>query len=670
MHSIIIPTYKNKEDVSELVKEVQMKSTGDFELITTCEKVSAAKNRNIGLNKASKDSTHIIMIDDDINSLPYGWNEEMIRPMEEDKNIVTVSGRLLNVDGSVGMTMSGNYNTKDPIIFLDHGIAPTACIAFVKSNLRFDEAYVGSGFEDTDFCFQMCQEFPDGKTVINNQVKVVHINEMKEQRGENWEKNKAYFENKWKGYQGRVLQPKVQLKQKDVSLCMIVKNEIKRIKRCLDSAAPYVSEMVIVDTGSTDGTQDFITKHYPNARLIQSTWNDDFASARNIGLEAAKGEWILALDADEELVLEKGPQALQELVNIPLTKPVAYLVRIENIMDGGAQVEHHMARLFKNDPLIKYHGMIHEHLKYDGEDNGMGRMLQVTTVGIKIKHYGYSDNIMAEKDKGVRNVDMLKKEVDADPSSAFYRYHLGITYRVKGQQQEAYEQFKAWDEIVQTLTDNIDLSMGYAAYLGTIISIGNFEEGVKVGKRVWNKCSHNPDFTLNYGILLEHTQDFKEAIKVLQRCIATKGQLFPALSYDRDSFGWKAQAVLGNVYAQLGELQKAIDYWTQGLTEVPDNRDMIKACFTAYMNLGNLIVAEKFLRRLLAYPDQQIEPNNVQLGNIMYNTGRVQEALELFWTLKDREVYVDQLLTGLIAHQQFDKVKEIDDFLQKQKVVA
>src|SRR5436309_8928498 len=80
---------------------------------------------------------------------------------------------------------------------------------------------------------------------------------------------------------------------------MIVRNEAARLAACLDSAGPAVDEIVVVDTGSTDGTQALARAE--GARVVEWSWRDDFAAARNQALALARGPWVLVLDGDERL---------------------------------------------------------------------------------------------------------------------------------------------------------------------------------------------------------------------------------------------------------------------------------------------------------------------------------------------------------------------------------
>lgn len=94
-----------------------------------------------------------------------------------------------------------------------------------------------------------------------------------------------------------------------ISLCMIVKDEADQIEACLGSVHSVVDEIIVVDTGSTDGTQELCRKY--GAKVIEAPWENSFSKARNIGLKEARGEWVLWLDADERLE-EADQEALRQ----------------------------------------------------------------------------------------------------------------------------------------------------------------------------------------------------------------------------------------------------------------------------------------------------------------------------------------------------------------------
>lgn len=90
-----------------------------------------------------------------------------------------------------------------------------------------------------------------------------------------------------------------------VSIIILTFNSINYIKSCLDSVFSQDCqdfEAIVVDNGSRDGTPGFIKQNYPRVLLIGNNDNLGACKARNQGIEAAKGEWILTLDCD--IVLE------------------------------------------------------------------------------------------------------------------------------------------------------------------------------------------------------------------------------------------------------------------------------------------------------------------------------------------------------------------------------
>lgn len=84
-----------------------------------------------------------------------------------------------------------------------------------------------------------------------------------------------------------------------VSMCMIVKNEQDILKRCLNSYAGTYDELIIIDTGSTDNTKE-IARQYTD-KVYDYVWCNDFAAARNFAFSKAGCDYILTVDADEEL---------------------------------------------------------------------------------------------------------------------------------------------------------------------------------------------------------------------------------------------------------------------------------------------------------------------------------------------------------------------------------
>ena len=102
---------------------------------------------------------------------------------------------------------------------------------------------------------------------------------------------------------------------------MIVKDEDQFLFMCLDSVKDYVDEIIIVDTGSTDKTVEIA--HSYNAKVYHHPWENSFSKARNYSLKYATCDWILILDADEEIDKEDAHR-LKEVIKDPVGSETAH----------------------------------------------------------------------------------------------------------------------------------------------------------------------------------------------------------------------------------------------------------------------------------------------------------------------------------------------------------
>ncbi|MCG0276875.1 MAG: glycosyltransferase family 2 protein, partial [Thermosediminibacteraceae bacterium] len=187
-----------------------------------------------------------------------------------------------------------------------------------------------------------------------------------------------------------------------LSLCLITKDEEKNISRCINSAKDIVDEIVVVDTGSKDRTVEIAESL--GAKVIHTKWEDDYSKARNIAIENAKSDWILFLDADEEIKKED-VEKIRPLLNDDTVE--AYMFKIVNYggdsVSSGLTEVHYNFRLFRNNGRLKYVYPIHENLK-NIEEN---RLPIYKNADVTILHYGYLSEIRAEKNKTERYINMI-----------------------------------------------------------------------------------------------------------------------------------------------------------------------------------------------------------------------------------------------------------------------
>lgn len=197
LYDILVPTCKSYEKVKDLVARIMETSdTTAGNLFVTCKNVSASVNRNYALQHAT--APVVIMLDDDIEGFFPGWDEMLVDALYDGPEHRMVSARLMNKDGTPGTMMDIKPYLDSEFQFVK-GFLPSACIAFHNDGTRFDENFIGSGWEDTDFCVSLQKRYPEGEFLIANEVKLVHNNEMKNGNSVMFERNKNYFFKKHGG---------------------------------------------------------------------------------------------------------------------------------------------------------------------------------------------------------------------------------------------------------------------------------------------------------------------------------------------------------------------------------------------------------------------------------------------------------------------------------------
>ena len=205
-----------------------------------------------------------------------------------------------------------------------------------------------------------------------------------------------------------------------LSLCVIARDEDAVLGRCLESAKAWVGEMIVVDTGSTDGT--VARAESAGARVIRHAWHDDFSEARNVALAAARGEFVLVLDADEWI--EAGPHAASLRALLESGRDEAYTVELQDRLDGGGSRSYALVRLFRNRPEHRYVGAIHEQIT-----PAIAARLRLAEIvprpsGLVVGHDGYTRLERVARGKAERNLALLRRRVRDNPEDAAARYFL------------------------------------------------------------------------------------------------------------------------------------------------------------------------------------------------------------------------------------------------------
>jgi len=153
-----------------------------------------------------------------------------------------------------------------------------------------------------------------------------------------------------------------------VTLLVIARNEASAIGRCLDSV-PFAAEKLVIDSGSTDGTQQVSRRH--GARVVHQDWLG-FGPQRNFASTQATHDWILTLDADEALSPELAKELQQQLPQLMQSTNAGAILRRQTWYMGAPMrwyrpmVGERMARLYHRGRARWTDVRVHESLRFDG----------------------------------------------------------------------------------------------------------------------------------------------------------------------------------------------------------------------------------------------------------------------------------------------------------------
>jgi hypothetical protein len=193
MNTLLIATIRSENEIRNLVNEIKSTASTDLKLIISSSNNSVAINVNRGLDESV--GQFIIKVDDDITGFTHGWDAKLIQPFSQIEDLEVISARLLNMDGSIQLTCSRDSNLHGNLSFPRNPIVPFCCVAFKRSSLRMDENFIGSGYDDADYCCQLRLKNADARFAINNEVRLIHKHE---QKNSQLSQNALYFRSKWK----------------------------------------------------------------------------------------------------------------------------------------------------------------------------------------------------------------------------------------------------------------------------------------------------------------------------------------------------------------------------------------------------------------------------------------------------------------------------------------
>lgn len=203
-----------------------------------------------------------------------------------------------------------------------------------------------------------------------------------------------------------------------LSACLIARDEGSNLPRCLASLRGVVDEICLLDTGSRDRTVE-IARDF-GAKVGFRAWDQDFSAARNACLELASGDWILQVDADEEIDPASVSGLRQELESSPPCRLVE-VVLLDGTSHPGTVL---LPRLFRRDDRIRYRRAVHESVLDSLAD---ARLPPPVPSALRLVHHGYRPETVEALGKRERNLTILRAARDSGKADTYDLYKLATT---------------------------------------------------------------------------------------------------------------------------------------------------------------------------------------------------------------------------------------------------
>lgn len=387
-----------------------------------------------------------------------------------------------------------------------------------------------------------------------------------------------------------------------LGLSMIVKNEAHTIRACLESARKFVSQIVVADTGCTDDTCD-IAREF-GATVVSSPWADHFAKARNAALEPIRTDWVLVLDADEELD-QQTARNLPRLFNAGRVggykTPIRNYVkcksnrgwdRIATANDGThlrarsapAMFVHENCRIFRRRQDIFFSGRVHELVEPQIAAAG----LELGRANFFIHHFGQLESNEEKSEKGSYYQHLLRLKVEDEPGNPDAWVQLGL---------QEYEHSKNYDEALRCFESALKLEPRAAEawlFLSMIyVDLGKYQEAL-------NSLQH--DSRTGAGVALRE-QIRGDALHGLHQFDAARQAYLKSMRAGGRDPGLESK--LGYVEVKLGKMDSGFARLTHAAQEVPGMFAIQDRLMKAYVITGKLKQAAEVA---CAYAPQSTHP--------------------------------------------------------------
>lgn len=541
----------------------------------------AAANQGLRASRGEQ----LLLLNNDVIVTP-GWLERLTRALQSGPDVGLAGPRSNEVSGPQRVATA--YTTRAEMeAFVEdwqtrhHGQRLDAerlvgfCLLVRREVVEriglLDERFGIGNFEDDDYCHRA--RLAGFRAVIARDCFVHHFGSATfKSSGADYaaiiKRNQDLFLEKWQGTDhdnrpaGEDVDPGTQIirvssKEPIVSLCMIARDSARTLRPCLQSVRPWVDEIIVVDTGSTDQTAQIARE--VGATVRHFPWRDDFAAARNESLSSARGRWLFWMDSDDTIDPENGWK-LRTLVTGDHPQQILGFVLQVHCPGGREQGPYSTAtvvdhvKVFRNHPEIRFCGRIHEQvlpaIRRLGGDIGW--------TDIFVTHSGSDQSEEGRVRKQRRDLRILETELGEDPDHTFALFNMGMTLLDMGRAEEALNPLCRSLQLAGPGESHIRKI--YALLAQAYSQLGRRQTALKTCGQGLEVCPGDSELLFRSGTLLQQLGHLDEAERCFHEVIEPKRDRYFS-SLDQGMLGIKAWHNLALLYQQRRQFDRSTAAW-------------------------------------------------------------------------------------------------------------
>lgn len=290
----------------------------------------------------------------------------------------------------------------------------------------------------------------------------------------------------------------------NLSICIITKNEKEKLKKCLEAIKKYDCEIVVVDTGSTDGSKELASEYTASVHSFE--WCDNFAKARNFAADKASHDWIFMIDTDE-YITDFDEKSISEMIN----NDRAFVGRVKRnniVEDNGEEriVSEYISRVYRKSKY-EFAGRIHEQII----DKDRGFDLETVKLPITLLHDGYVGQVSDKQKKAERNAKLLLLDLQDRPEDTYILYQLGKSYFMATDYENALKYFDIalGYDVNPKLEYVIDMVETYGY---TLLKLKMYETALNL-YGVYEEFGDCADFKILMGLIFMNNMMFDRAVE-------------------------------------------------------------------------------------------------------------------------------------------------------------